>query len=240
MLMLGVAAVTTLAFFVQGFAGFGAALVMTPLLALLVDLRVAVVAAAIVQVPVGVWLTAGARAAVDRPALVGLVPASALGLGLGTLALATLDVGWLARLCGALTALFALDVLWRALGRRETRRWPAWAALPAGLAGGVLGGLFGTSGPPVVAFLERQLARGAALRATLLAYFLVINLMRLAGYGAASLYSGQVAAVAAVMLPAAAVGAWAGATLQRRAAEGPFRLAVAGVLLLTGLALAAR
>lgn len=240
MFLLPVVAIAALAFFVQGFTGFGAALILTPLLALFLDLRVAVVASALVQVPVGIWLTAGARRAVDRPSLVGLIPASAVGLALGTIALAVLHVEWLARLCGALTALFALDVLRRALLRAPTRPWPAWVALPAGLAGGLLGGLFGTSGPPVIAYLERQLERGAALRATLLAYFLAVNLMRLLGYGAASLYSGQVAVAATAMLPAAALGAWAGASLQRRAAEGPFRLTIAVVLLLTGLALAAR
>jgi hypothetical protein len=240
MLMLAVAGVATLAFFVQGYTGFGAALVMTPLLALLIDLRVGVVAAALVQVPVGMWLTMGARRGVDRPALVSLVPASAVGLILGTLSLATLDVTWLARLCGALTAVFALDVLRRAVNRRAVRPWPTWAALPAGLAGGLLGGLFGTSGPPIVAYLERQLTRGSALRATLLAYFLAINLMRLIGYGAASLYSDKVLLAAAAMLPGASLGAWAGATFQRRTTEGPFRLTIAVVLLLTGVALAVR
>jgi hypothetical protein len=199
-----------------------------------------VVASALVQVPVGIWLTTGARRAVDRPSLVSLVPASSVGLAVGTFALAALQVAWLARLCGALTALFALDVLRRALRRSITRPWPAWVAMPAGFASGLLAGLFGTSGPPVIAFLERQLERGAALRATLLAYFLSVNLLRLLGYGVASLYSPEVALVAAAMVPAAALGAWAGASLQRRAAEGSFRLAVAAVLLLTGLALAAR
>lgn len=240
MLLLAMAAVAALAFFVQGFAGFGAALVMTPLLALFVDLRIAVVAAAIVQVPIGISLTTAARRAINHAALFSLVPASAFGLALGTLTLATFDVAWLARLCGVFTALFALDVLRRVIWRSEARPWPGWVALPAGLAGGVLGGLFGTSGPPVIAFLERQLARGDVLRATLLAYFLAVNVMRLLGYGAASLYSGQVALAAVAMLPGAAFGAWAGATLQRRAAERSFRMIVAVVLLLTGLALAAR
>ncbi|NTU85831.1 MAG: sulfite exporter TauE/SafE family protein, partial [Chloroflexales bacterium] len=48
MFLLPVVVIAALAFFVQGFTGFGAALILTPLLALFLDLRVAVVASALV------------------------------------------------------------------------------------------------------------------------------------------------------------------------------------------------
>lgn len=237
MQLLLAALVALLAFFVQGFAGFGAALVLAPLLLLFLDLHTAIVASAIVQVPVGAWLAYGSRQVIDRRAIVQLLPFSLVGLALGTLALASLDVGWLRRLCGALTALFALDVLRRAWLKVGPQPWPAWAAAPAGLASGVLGGLFGTSGPPVIAYLEGCIPRGAALRASLIAYFLIINSLRVAGYGAGSMLSGAVALTSLAMLPAAALGAWAGAALQRRTGERGFRLGVAAILLATGLAL---
>lgn len=240
MTFVAIAAIAALAFFVQGYTGFGAALVLAPLLALAIDLKVGVVAAALVQVPIGMYLTMAVRESVDRAALRSLVPTSVVGMVLGTLALVWLDVTWLARLCGLLTALFALDVLRRALTRTTRLPWSPTMALPAGLAGGVLGGLFGTSGPPIVAYLEPTLSRGAVLRATLLAYFLIINLLRVASYGVASLYSYEVLLAAVVMLPAAGLGAWAGSSLQRRASEGHFRLIVAVVLFCTGVALAVR
>lgn len=234
------ALVALLAFFVQGFTGFGASLVLAPLLLFVLDLHTAVVASALVQVPIGVWLTWNARTAIDRPALSLLLPASIIGLVAGTLALATLETEWLRRMCGVLTALFALDVLRRAWFGVQARPWPNWAGVSSGLVGGVLGGLFGTSGPPVVAFLETRLARGAALRGTLLAYFLGVNSLRIIGYAAVALFSGAIVYTALAMLPAAALGAWAGASLQQRAGERGFRLIVAGVLLATGVALALR
>jgi len=238
MTLLLAALVALLAFLVQGFTGFGAALVLAPLLLLFLDLHTAVVASSIVQVPVGAVLAFQARRAVDGRAILALLPFSVAGLAAGAAALASLDVGWLRQLCGALTALFALQVLWRASRNRPARPWPGWAVVPAGIASGLLGGLFGTSGPPVVAYLESRMARGAALRATLIAYFLVINCLRIAGYGAGALLSGTAALTAAAMLPAAGLGAWAGTVLQRRAGERGFRLAVALVLLITGIALA--
>jgi uncharacterized membrane protein YfcA len=234
------ALVALLAFFVQGFTGFGASLVLAPLLLFVLDLHTAVVASALVQVPIGMWLTWNARTAIDRPALGLLLPASVIGLVAGTLALALVETIWLQRLCGLLTALFALDVLRRVWRGVAAHPWPNWAGAGAGLVGGVLGGLFGTSGPPVVAFLETRLPRGAALRGTLLAYFLSVNSLRIVGYAAVALFSGAIVQTSLAMLPAAAVGAWAGATLQQRVGERGFRLAVAGVLLATGVALAVR
>jgi uncharacterized membrane protein YfcA len=238
MSLLLAALVALLAFFVQGFTGFGAALILAPLLLIFLDLHTAIVASALVQVPVGMVLAYQARHAIDRGAIRRLLPYSLIGLAAGAAALASLNVDWLRQLCGVLTALFALDVLRRAWRNITPRPWPGWAVAPAGLASGLLGGLFGTSGPPVIAYLESLMPRGAGLRATLIAYFLVINCLRIVGYGAGSLLTGAAGLTAAAMLPTAALGAWAGAALQRRAGERGFRLAVAAVLLLTGLALA--
>ncbi|NJN15493.1 MAG: sulfite exporter TauE/SafE family protein [Oscillochloris sp.] len=229
--------VAGLAFFVQGFSGFGAALVMTPLLLLFLDLHPAVAAAAIVQAPIGIWLTYGARRTVAWRELIWLAPLSMIGLLAGTVALLTLDVVWLRRLCGILTACFALDLLRRMLRGGQSAHWPQWFAIPAGFAGGVLGGLFGTSGPPVVAYLERRLDRGAFLRGTLLAYFLITNLIRLFGYGVGGLFDRETAFVALAMLPGAAIGAGLGAWLQQKAGERNFRMVMALVLLTTGLGL---
>lgn len=237
MTLVAVAAIALLAFFVQGLTGFGAALVLAPLLLLVLDLHTSVAASAIVQVLVGAGLTYQARAAIDRRSLAWLLPSSIVGLALGTLALTGLETDWLRRLCGALTVLVALDLLRRTLLRIRARGWPAWAGVPAGLVSGVLGGLFGTSGPPAIAYLEGRLERGAALRGTLLGFFLIFNSLRVIGYGAAAMLDRPVATIALAMLPAAIVGALLGSRLQRRASERGFRLAVAGVLLATGAAL---
>ena len=129
MTLLLAALVALLAFFIQGFTGFGAALVLAPLLLLFLDLHTAIVASAIVQVPVGALLAYQSRRSVDVRAVLRLLPFSLVGLAAGAAALARLDVGWLRQLCGALTALFALDVLRRAWLDVAPRPWPALAAV---------------------------------------------------------------------------------------------------------------
>jgi uncharacterized membrane protein YfcA len=231
------ALIALLAFFVQGFTGFGASLILTPLLTLLIDLKTAVVASAIIQIPVGIWLTRQVYHQIDRQALFRLLPASLIGLVIGTTALATIDVEWLRRIVGLLTAFFALRVLIRAIYGARAQPWPGWVGAIAGFAGGTLGGLFGTSGPPVIAYLEGIIERGAVLRATLLAYFLILNSLRVGGYGISGMFTQPVGVSALAIIPGAVLGAWLGASLHQRSAEKGLRYAVAAVLFITGLVL---
>jgi uncharacterized protein len=197
-----------------------------------------VVASAIVQLPIGLGLTGALRRHVAYQELRALLPLSVVGLVGGTIALASLDVDGLKRLCGAVTALFALRMLRRTQrGAAPSAALPAWTGYLAGLLGGVLGGVFGTSGPPVVLVLERRLPQKLALRATLLSYFLALNTLRVFAYIVSFLVTWQVLVVSLAMLPAAALGAFLGTRMQHRVGERGFRLAVSLVLLLTGLAL---
>lgn len=234
------ALIALLAFFIQGFAGFGAALVMTPLLIFVHDLRTAVVAAAIAQVPVGMMLTYRARHAIDGGMLRLLLPISVVFIFLGSLVLGGWETEGLRRLFGVLTMLFALRILVLAGRRIARRRWSPRSGYLAGAIAGFLGGLFGTSGPPVVVFLENQLSSTVALRATLLSYFLATNVLRLFSYGMAQLLTGPVIGIGLLMIPAALLGGYLGSLVQGRVAARPFRLIVGGLLLLTGLLLALR
>lgn len=107
------------------------------------------------------------------------IPAIALGLWL-LQALSTNSVAGLRIVLGASIALCCLMML-RGPSSGQHRA-PAsggkLAQLGAGLFGGLLGGMFSTFGPPVIYLLYRQHWEVQALRATLLALFLVTNTVR--------------------------------------------------------------
>jgi uncharacterized membrane protein YfcA len=103
---------------------------------------------------------------------------------------------------------------------------------------GLLGGLFGTAGPPIVVFLENQATAKAVLRATLLAYFLAVDVLRMIPYAFSKLITIQVLEISAAMFPASLVGAYLGRKLQVRVSESVFRSVVGAVLLATGVLLA--
>ena len=226
---------------VRGITGFGAALVLVPLLSLFWNLRQVVLVAAIVQVATGVPLTAAARREVARRVLAVLLVGSLVGLPLGSLLLSALPLAVLRRGLGALT--LALGLSWLLPLRRRVARKPRRARLAAALgvatgwASGLLSGAIGTGGPPVVAYLQYRLADPSARRATLLAYFMVIDIVRLVGYLRLGLGGATTLRTAAALAPFALLGSVAGSHIHGRAGARVVALSVACLLVVTGVLL---
>lgn len=87
---------------------------------------------------------------------------------------------------------------------------PLWKAVLWGGIAGLFGGLFSTAGPPIVFHLYREPIGIPAIRATLLAFFAIATLTRIAATGATGAIDGAVLAWLAVGVPAVLVGTWAG------------------------------
>ncbi len=128
---------------VSAVTGFGIGSLLTPVLALQVDTRLAVAAVSIPHLAgtaLRFWLLTGH---VDRKVLWNFGITSALGGLTGALLLESTSNRWLTVLFGALL-LFAAASEWTGLTRRM-RFHGAWAWI-AGAASGVLGGLVGNQG----------------------------------------------------------------------------------------------
>lgn len=227
------------AFFVRGFSGFGSALVMTPLLALVFEPRLAVVSTAILGVAIGAGIAVEARHLVDRAALRRLMIAAVPCLVAGSALLAIAEQHTLRRALGLLVVFFGARMLRLAHARGQPTRpkWPARAGYLAGALGGFLGGTFGTGGPPVVVFLENQIDSRRALRATVLAVLLFFDATRLGSYAIAGVIDTELLVAALAMLPAALLGAVTGARMHLRVSEGAFRAVMGAFLLASGLLL---
>ena len=182
--------------------------------------------------------------------LLGFVPTMALGLWLGTQVLAAGDVGILKRLLGVFVALAGVWFFIEQTRRRNhpdppntpiRNRWHGWICLPIGLISGVLGGMFGTGGPPIIIYLRTYRLDKGAFRATLLWYFLLMSIFRTGTYVQAGLLTQDVILAAMWLLPASLVGIVTGMALHRRMTEHHFGnlisllLVILGVLLLIGV-----
>lgn len=239
MIQIFAAIIALAALFARGFTGFGSSLIMTPLLMLFLDAKAAVTAAALTQVPVGFWIAFDSRSAIDRSYLKLLLPPSILGIMVGSFALVNFDSDLLKRVFGAITVIFAVRIM--LVVRQDSipsKRWPVGIGYLVGALGGVLGGAFGTSGPPVIVYLEKQVNSKDVLRATLLVYFLVTDSLRLISYALAKLITWHVFLISLAMIPAALIGGYWGARLSTNVGEGPFRLMVGALLFATGVLLA--
>ncbi len=239
--LIAAAAIALLAMTVRGLTGFGSALIMMPLLLMILAPRLALVSDAIVEVVIGVSLLYQVRRFTRLDYLKLMLPLSLLGVVAGSAALLQFEGDLVKRSLGVVVMLFALRQILALRGPAASRtRWPRAWGYAAGLTSGVLGALFGTSGPPVVIFLENQIDSGAMLRGTLIAFFAALDTLRLGSYGLGGLLTPEALLTGAVMLPTAFVGTWIGTHAHLRVNERVFRVLVGGLLLLAGLLLVIR
>ena len=226
--------------FVRGLTGFGSALVMTPLLLFFFDMQTSVVVINLVEIAAVASITIAARHDIDRQHLKILLPITVVGIGLGSYFLISFNVQILKRIFGFITVAFAIRIvcnLW--LSSSQRKKWSlSWGYL-SGALGGLLGGIFGTPGPPITIYLENQIDSQKVLRATLLIYFLVLDIIRIIVYGCSVIGSLDMLKLAAFMLPAALLGSYCGQFVEMKINANLFRCSVALLLIVTGILLAA-
>ena len=204
-----------------------------PLLAGLVGARAAVPAIAALSCAVGLALGLTHRAHIDWRGAGGLLAGAVVALPVGVLALKWAPVETLERALGV--ALVGAGVAGLAL-RGRASGWASARSAPAfGVVAGLLGGMLGTSGPPVVVWAAGTGWPPARVRATLQGVFVPLSVLTVAGHLSAGLWSMPSAVVAALGLPAIGVGSWLGNRLAPRIPTATFQGALHGGLVLLGL-----
>lgn len=220
---------------IRGFTGFGGALLMVPLLGLVWDVRLAIVLVACIQFVTGMMLVSLARKSVNWPVLTPMLLVGAIGLAAGSYLLARLPVEWIARIVGVVAVVLGLISLLRRVAiAQEIARPPVALTAGVGLTAGLLHGLVGTSGPVMVPYLQRLLPSPSAMRATLLCYFLILDVLRIGGYLRLGVIDGSVLRWAVWLIPVAILGSVVGARIQVQVSDNVFRIAVSSLLIVAG------
>ena len=109
-----------------------------------------------------------------------------------------------------------------------------------GLVSGVLTGLFGTGGPPLIFYYQLRGSDKAAFRGNLMAIFLLMTAFRLPSYAAFGLITEPRVWSSLALVPAAILGALAGDRIHLRTDEATFRRLVSAALVVIGVTLLAR
>ncbi|HOG45582.1 MAG TPA: sulfite exporter TauE/SafE family protein [Anaerolineae bacterium] len=228
--------VVSLAGLTMGLTGFGFALMATPLLLLVLPPTVVVPLLTLQSTLNNVVILWESRRWVDLRRIWPLMLAGIVGVPFGAYLLVAWDVNTLKAFIGAAAALSALALLF-GFKRHIVRE--RLAALPVGLASGLLNGSTGMAGAPVILFFTNQGIEKRAFRANLTAYFGLLNVVTLTTYAANGLITRPVAACAGLLLPGLVVGLVVGTRLVPRVNEQRFRqitLAVVGASGLLGVA----
>ena len=230
--LLAAQAIVLFAFFFRSFSGFGGALLSIPLLALFFPLKFIVPVESVLEVALSLLLVPAAIRKVDRANLLRLLAGAVPGSLLGVYFLDTLGGRHLEIILGIVIIGVALSLLRRAPSSAPlSNRW----ALPAGIAGGILGGLFGTSGPAYVAYLSSRCLEKEAFRATLIVLFAMEYTWRLGWYLHNGLLGYQGLQLALILLPALIAASVLGHFSHLRIGEATFRRWVTLLLLASGI-----
>lgn len=157
-----------LAGFTHGVSGFGSVMLSIPLLAVVLDIKSVIPLANLIAVTMTVTVFLQLRHQFDWKKLSPLIWGAMPGIVLGVFFLKRLDKEAIHWLLGVLLIGFALYSLLFRSSRKEIRK--QWAYV-FGFLSGCLGGAFGASGPPVIAYTSLQTWSKDQIKVTLQGFF---------------------------------------------------------------------
>ncbi len=218
---------------IRGFAGFGTPLFLAPLFAVLWGPTVMVPLVIVLEVVLSTVLVPmswrDAKPSDIAPIWLGTV----VFVPLGTWLLGTVDPNLIKRLVGVVVLGFAIASLagWRYRGPRGLAM-----AGSVGAVGGVLAGLIGFAGPPVLIYVIGGPDPMARIRANLILYFGGTAIVVFASAIVAGLVTPEIWQRFFVLCPVVLVGMWIGARFFRHAGDALARRVALILLVLAGLA----
>jgi uncharacterized membrane protein YfcA len=219
---------------VRGFAGFGAAMVMTPVFSALYGPAVGVPLCLLLEIVVVLPLLPGVVRLVEWRRIGLLLLAAAVGVPVGNLVLTRSEpepMRW-AISAIVLGAVILLTSGWHFSGRPRTA-----TTLAAGVSSGFLNGLSGMAGPPIAFYYLAGDTPAAHVRANLTTYFVFVDLLAIAAFTSRGLVGWNTGVQALLLTPAVILGGLLGSRLFPLASEGFYRRLA--LVLLVGVAIGA-
>ena len=205
---------------VRGFAGFGAALLMTPVFSTLYGPAFGVALCLLMELAVVVPLLPESVVHADWRRIGLLVLAAAIGAPFGNLALTWLPADPMRWVISAIvvSAVVILSTGWRYHGKPL-----AVATASAGAASGFLNGLSGMAGPPIIFYYMAGSDPAAQVRANLTTYFVFVDLIAVAVFAARSLIGWDTVVHGICLAPFVILGGMVGQRLFPLASERFYR-----------------
>jgi uncharacterized membrane protein YfcA len=214
------AAVSAVAGMVRGFAGFGAAMLMTPVFSALYGPAIGVSLCLLLEIAVALPLLPRVVRYVDWRRIGTILAAAVVGAPLGNLVLTQVapePMRWVISAI-VLAAVAMLASGWRYHGKPHIA-----ATLTAGGSSGFLNGLSGMAGPPIVFYYLAGTESVTQVRANLTTYFIFVDLVALSVFWGRDLIGWSTFVEGAFLAPAVMIGGLLGERLFPLASEKFYR-----------------
>ena len=223
-----------LAVFTQSLSGFGVALVAMALLPSMIGIHVATPLVAVIALVLEIILVYRYRHSLEVHAIWRIVLAALLGTPLGVYLLSNVNENISLTVLGIVITGYAVYAL---LGLKMPRLdGSAWAYL-AGWFGGLLGGAYNTSGPPVILYADCRRWPPDVFKSNLQGYFLISSVAVVASHILNGNLTPQVWNIFWWTIPFILVGLVAGLGLGRWLNPVIFRRLVLVLLIVMGIRL---
>jgi uncharacterized protein len=222
---------------VRGYSGFGFSLLAVSALALVLPPAEIVPPVFILEVAASLHLLPGAWRDIHWRALLWLTLGCLVGTPFGVYALAHAPA---APMTLALAGFVLIAAVVLARGRAPQSVPGPGATFATGAASGLFNGSFGIGGPPVILYFLSSSAGVAVGRASIIAFFLLTDLIALAWQGWNGLLGASTLWRALLLLPALAAGVWLGNRRFIHAEPVAFRRWVLRLLMLLAVVTGAR
>ena len=223
-----------------GISGFGATILIVPVLAQFLPLKFVVPLLVLLDLAAALMMRANkATQARDLGEIRWMLPFMLTGMVLGAYLLKAAPERWLMLALGLFVAGYALITLLRNRGMGGTI--PRWWGAPIALLGGIGSALFGTGGPVYAIYVSRRLPDAGALRATMSTLITISVGVRIVAFSLTGLLFKIERGVAALaLLGFMAGGLLLGLRLHSRMKPHDVRRVVHALLVVSGSSLALR
>lgn len=228
-----VVAAVALGGFLRGFVGFGAALVIVPVLGLVVGPRAAVAISCLMGLPAVMQLLPEAARRAERPVVLPICAAIFAATPVGAGVLVTVDP---AIMQIVISLLVVAMVAFLASGWKLTREPGLGTLVGAGVAGGLVQGIGGIGGPPVVAVALARPGSPEQQRGNVLALMTAIALSSVLPLAWLGLFTRQALVGGLLLFPVYSLATAIGSRWFARGGSHYYRRAAFVTLALVGLA----
>lgn len=212
----------------RGFAGFGSAMLLSPIYAILYTPADMVVLITLMELVLGLQLLPAVFRQVQWRFVGTLSGAALIFMPLGAIVLVRVDPERLTKVIAAVVAAFVVFMMfgWRYHG---AKRLPT--TLAVGAVSGTLMAITSMGGPPVLAYMLSGADRAATNRANIIGYYAVVEIGLLVVIVLLGLVAPWHAGVALIALPTYVLGGAIGARFFRSSDEKLYRRVALGFLL---------
>jgi uncharacterized membrane protein YfcA len=206
-------------------------MVFITLALLFLDIKYILPVAAVLMLAADAYLIYHTRKDVNMRAFYIMAVPVIIGVFFGAYMLSVLDSAVLKMALGVFIFLFAVKMLFFD-GGRAARRLRKSLGSVAGFFGGLLDGVFGTGGPPIVMYLTKK-----TFRATCIMTFFVYHVFRVVGYSYFGIMTFETVQIGLLLIPGMILGSVLGMRIHPKLDEKTFSKLIAVMLLVIGVVL---